>query len=85
MSREITPDIVNWNLDFKFKTKETVQQFINELMKLDVPYNFEYEEEFTDRQYYTISIYDGHWATNLVTIARILEKLDYKYPYLEDD
>lgn len=69
--------ICQWELEFYFLDKDQVRKFIKLLMKEEVDYNFEYEktlDETRERHYVTVR---GHWANNLVRVAKLAEKVDY--------
>jgi hypothetical protein len=70
--------ICQWELEFYFLDKNQVRDFIKLLMKEEVDYNFEYEKTLDDareRHYVTVR---GCWANNLVHVAKLAEKVDYK-------
>ena len=70
--------ICTWELHFHFRCEEQIRNFIALLMKEDL-YDFEYEkmlDETSTLHYIRIS---GSWANNLVAIAKLADKVDYKY------
>lgn len=75
--------ICNWDLQFSFRTREQCKKFIDRLFELDmhmVP-EFDYTEDHNDgtnSQMFHVSIHSMPWAHNLVTIAKILEEVDYQ-------
>lgn len=74
------PDICQWELEFTFLSKKTVNKFINQLMQEEVDYNFDVEYKFEDNYpVYVVSLYNMSWANNLVTVAKILEDLDHSF------
>jgi hypothetical protein len=71
--------ICTWELEFHFRKEEQIREFIALLMKEDVLYNFEYEQTFDETStLYYIRI-SGSWANNLVAVAKLADKVDYKY------
>jgi hypothetical protein len=71
--------ICTWELEFHFRKEEQIREFIALLMKEDVLYDFEYEKTFDETStLYHIRI-SGSWANNLVAVAKLADKVDYKY------
>jgi len=71
--------ILHWSLDLTFKTKEQMIEFINELMFLEIAYDFSYNSSPSEN-IYNLTIHNMCWAGNLQTVAEILEKIDCQSP-----
>ena len=73
--------ICEWNLSFRFHTKEQCQDFIQLLMDEEIDYHFEYHVEHGDSSTppnYCVAIHNMSWARNLKRVAKLLEKVDYE-------
>jgi len=73
--------VCEWTLQFQFKDEEQIKKFFSELMKVDLLYDFSLEKELTDTSEIYIVEISSHWANNLISIAKILEEIDYKVGY----
>jgi hypothetical protein len=74
--------ICTWELELYFRKEEQIREFISLLLKEDVLYDFEYEkilDEASTLHYVRIS---GSWANNLVAVAKLADRVDYKYDNL---
>ena len=72
--------ICEWELSFRFLTKEQCNRFIIEYLKEEIPVNFAYEEIAGDGKtptQFVVSIEASSWANNLSRVAEILESVDY--------
>ena len=70
--------ICTWELEFYYRDKDQIRKFIDLLMADEIDFNFEYEKSLDDMHelhYITVS---GSWANNLVRVAKMAEKVDYK-------
>lgn len=80
--------ICQWDLSFRFFTKDQCEKFIIEYMKEEIPINFSYREEMSDGSQpnsHIIDIDEMCWANNLTRIAKILELVDYQQEIYEDE
>lgn len=71
--------ICTWELEFYFRTEEQIRAFIKLLIEDELLFDFEYEkilDETTTLHYILIK---GSWANNLVRVAQMAEKVDYKW------
>ena len=68
--------ICHWDLTVRFLVKKQMNKFVRLLIDAEIDYNFEYSHEDMDGPY-DVRIYDGIWANNLVTIGKLLKKVDY--------
>jgi hypothetical protein len=71
--------ICTWELEFHFRKEEQIREFIALLMKEDVLYDFEYEKTFDETSTLHYIRISGSWANNLVAVAKLADKVDYKY------
>ena len=70
--------ICTWNLEFYFRDKDQIRRFVELLMNDEVDFDFEYEkvlDETSELHYITVK---GSWANNLVRVAKMAKKVDYK-------
>lgn len=70
--------ICTWELEFYFRDKDQIRRFIKLLMNDEVDFDFEYEkvlDETSELHYITVK---GSWANNLVRVAKMAKKVDYK-------
>lgn len=72
--------ICNWNLTFRFYTKEQCQRFIKKFMKLEIPVSFSYYTRLGENgpTEHVIEITDFSWASNLTIVAKMLESVDHE-------
>ena len=71
--------ICTWELEFYFFDEDQVRNFIKLLIDDEILFDFEFEkvlDETRTRHYITIK---GSWANNLVRVAQLAEKVDYKW------
>jgi len=72
-------DICKWHLEFSFKEKERVVEFLRILMDQDIDFPFSYQTVFDETvERHVVMIDDMSWAGNLTTAAKILEGVDFK-------
>jgi hypothetical protein len=71
--------ICTWELEFHFRKEEQIREFIALLMKEDVLYDFEYEKTFDETSTLHYIRISGSWASNLVAVAKLADRVDYKY------
>lgn len=74
--------ICNWNLEFRFLTREQCIKFINlYLNEFDYADNIQYKmicgDSLTANQYW-VTIEESAWANNLTAVGKLLEKCDYQ-------
>jgi hypothetical protein len=70
--------ICTWELEFHFRKEEQVKKFVKLLMKDEIMFDFECWTDYTDTcTLYYVNV-SGSWANNLVTVAKIAKKVDYK-------
>jgi hypothetical protein len=74
--------ICAWNLQFRFYDKQQCTKFITAYMELEVSGadNIKYSTITGDSltlDEHWVSIEEGVWASNLSTIAKLLEDVDY--------
>lgn len=72
--------VCNWELTFRFYTKDQCVDFITEYMKSEIPISFSYNHATCDSltlDEHIITIEDGVWANNLKLVSEILVELDY--------
>jgi len=70
--------ICTWELEFYFRDKDQIREFVKLLMKDEIDFDFEYEkvlDETSELHYITVK---GSWANNLVRVAKLAAKVDYK-------
>ena len=70
--------ICTWELEFYFRDKAQIRRFVELLMVDAVDFDFEYEkvlDETSELHYITVK---GSWANNLVRVAKMAKKVDYK-------
>jgi hypothetical protein len=70
--------ICTWELEFYFRDKDQIREFVKLLMKDEIDFDFEYEKvlgEIGEQHYITVK---GSWANNLVRVAKLAAKVDYK-------
>jgi len=70
--------ICTWELEFHFRNKDQIREFVKLLMKDEIDFDFEYEkriEHIHELHYITVN---GSWANNLVRVAKMAKKVDYK-------
>ena len=75
--------ICTWELNFSFRTKTQICQFVELLLEDEVDFCFEYRkesDETSELHYITVK---GSWANNLVRVAKMAEKADYKDSFEE--
>ena len=71
--------ICEWSLKATFKTKEQAVKAIKELLEQDIHFPLSYEVDFVDSGHtHSIVIDDMPWAGNLKTVAKILQRVDYR-------
>ena len=71
--------ICTWELEFYFRDNRQIREFVKLLMEDEIDFGFEYEkvlDEFSELHYITVK---GSWANNLVRVAKMAKKVDYKY------
>ena len=71
--------ICTWELEFHFRDKDQICEFVKLLMKDEIDFDFEYEkvlDQTSKLHYIKVS---GSWANNLVRVAKMAKKVDYKY------
>lgn len=71
--------ICTWELEFYFRDNQQIREFVKLLMEDEIDFNFEYEKvfgEIGELHYITVK---GSWANNLVRVAKMAKKVDYKY------
>ena len=71
--------ICTWELEFYFRDNQQIREFVKLLMEDEIDFDFEYEkvlEETSELHYITVK---GSWANNLVRVAEMAKKVDYKY------
>lgn len=74
--------ICNWNLSFRFYTREQTQKFINlyldEFPSADnISYTLVAGDSVTKDEHW-VSIEHMPWANNLTKVGKLLEKCDYQ-------
>lgn len=70
--------ICNWSLRASFLTKEQAAKAVRKILKEEIDFNVSYEPEMGGtRTHHVVSVEDMPWATNLSTVAKILESVDY--------
>ena len=70
--------ICTWELEFYFRDKKQIRKFVKLLMEDEIDFDFEYEkvlDETNTLHYITVK---GSWANNLVRVAKMAKKVDYK-------
>ena len=70
--------ICTWELEFYFRDNQQIREFVKLLMEDEIDFNFEYEKVFVEigeLHYITVK---GSWANNLVRVAKMAKKVDYK-------
>jgi len=73
--------ICTWELEFYFRDKDQIRKFVKLLMKDEIDFDFEYEkvlDDLSELHYITVK---GSWANNLVRVAKLAAKVDYKDGY----
>lgn len=70
--------ICTWELEFYFLDKAQVKQFIDLLLEDEIDFDFEYEKRLDETHERHYIIVTGSWANNLVRVAKLAEKVDYK-------
>jgi hypothetical protein len=71
--------ICTWELEFYFRDNTQIREFVKLLMEDEIDFDFEYEkvlDETSELHYITVK---GSWANNLVRVAKMAKKVDYKY------
>jgi len=71
--------ICTWELEFYFRDNQQIREFVKLLMEDEIDFDFEYEkvlDETSELHYITVK---GSWANNLVRVAEMAKKVDYKY------
>ena len=71
--------ICTWELEFYFRDNQQIREFVKLLMEDEIDFDFEYEkvlDETSELHYITVK---GSWANNLVRVAKMAKKVDYKY------
>ena len=71
--------ICTWELEFYFRDNQQIREFVKLLMEDEMDFDFEYEkvlDETSELHYITVK---GSWANNLVRVAEMAKKVDYKY------
>jgi len=71
--------ICTWELEFYFRDNTQIREFVKLLMEDEIDFDFEYEkvlDETSELHYITVK---GSWANNLVRVAEMAKKVDYKY------
>lgn len=69
--------ICEWELELSFRDRSQVNEFIKLLLDEDVSYNFCVEKELDEISVFYVITVVGHWANNLVHVAKLAEKVDY--------
>ena len=70
--------ICTWELEFYFRDNTQIREFVKLLMEDEIDFDFEYEKvlgETSELHYITVK---GSWANNLVRVAKMAKKVDYK-------
>ena len=70
--------ICTWELEFYFRDNQQIREFVKLLMEDEIDFDFEYEkvlDETSELHYITVK---GSWANNLVRVAKMAKKVDYK-------
>jgi len=73
--------ICTWELEFYFRDKDQIREFVKLLMKDEIDFDFEYEkvlDDVNELHYITVK---GCWANNLIRVAKLAAKVDYKDGY----
>lgn len=73
--------ICTWELEFYFRDNTQIREFVKLLMEDEIDFDFEYEKVFGENgelHYITVK---GSWANNLVRVAKMAKKVDYKDGY----
>ena len=68
--------VCNWDLTVRFLIKEQMNEFVKMLIDAELDYNFEYERKDNDGPY-ELTIYNFHWAKNIIAVGEMLEKVDH--------
>ena len=71
--------ICTWELEFYFRDNTQIREFVKLLMEDEIDFDFEYEkvlDKTSELHYITVK---GSWANNLVRVAKMATKVDYKY------
>lgn len=70
--------ICEWSLRAEFKTKEQAKTAIKKILDLDIDFPVEYEKHMdSTHDIHCVLINGMSWAGNLITVAKILEEVDY--------
>lgn len=70
--------ICAWELEFHFRDKDQIREFVKLLMKDEIDFDFEYEKVLDQTSELHYIKVNGSWANNLVRVAKLAEKVDYK-------
>lgn len=74
--------ICEWDLKVTFKSKEQVKAIIKKIIEYEIDVNFSYRSEMTALDVvHILEIENFSWASNLVSIAKDIEKCDYYVEY----
>lgn len=70
--------ICTWELEFYYRTEEQIRDFVNLLIQDEIFFDFECEKVLdSSEELYYITV-KGSWANNLVRVAEMAEKVDYR-------
>jgi hypothetical protein len=75
--------ICNWELNFSFRTKAQICQFVELLLEDEVDFYFEYRKELDETSELHLITVTGCWANNLVRVSKMAEEADYKDSFEE--
>lgn len=71
--------ICTWTLTASFLTKEQAKTAIDRIMAEGIDFPVSYCKVFSDtREHHVVEIEEMSWATNLSTVAKILEGVDWR-------
>ena len=71
--------ICTWELEFHFRDNRQIREFVKLLMEDEIDFDFEYDKLLDETsELHNITV-KGSWANNLVRVAKMAKKVDYKY------
>ena len=74
-----SPDVVQWKLEFSFKSKDHLNKVIKKLLELPFVIDFSYDTYFCDllHKIRYRAIAEGHGSGNLALLTKFIKKADF--------